>query len=559
MFQEISIQNFGLIEKIILDFHEGFHAISGETGAGKSILLQAIAFALGSRVDKDCLRSGCDEAVVTLVFEMPPKSDLQQFMQEKALDEAGLNTVILRRHFSSSGRSRAYVNDQNVSLKIIQEIGEKLCNQVGQHAAQKLLKNDYLLSLLDQMGGHLPLVQEYQDAYRDYKQILKQVEALEERVRQVKEQEDFLRFQYQELDAAELRVGEQEELESLKQRLKNSANLHDTSYKMLRLLAEDEDSLTEQISKLQVLDKKLFQWEETSLPWGEQINELAEQSQELIQHIQHYHANLPSPEQDLDTIESRLDLLQRLQKKYRLGIEELIQKHQQLKVQLDECEDFDYLLKEHQARIQQSKEDLLEKAQKLTKTRQKTAEKITHQLVQSLEALAMPQTRVNWKFDLYQKIEDFHERGGESMCFELSFNPGEPLKALEQVASGGELSRLLLALYEILFHKKSAAVLIFDEVDTGVGGKVAELIGQKLQSLGKKSQVIAVTHLPQIASLAKWHYLVSKKVQNKRTISEISLLDGEERLQEIARMLAGVRITAQALENARQLLGEFAA
>lgn len=558
MLTEIHIKNFTIVESAQVNFHRGFHVISGETGSGKSVLLQALAFALGERVDADTLRAGAEEAMVTMVLEVEANPDFRAHCESLGLlvPEDGL--FFLKRTLNSAGRSRAWVNDEPVTLKTLQGLGERWVHLVRQHAARRLLEEDVLLSLLDRFGGHEAELVQFQKTLSVFREAARNYDELNERVQKTRQQEEFLRYQCDELQKAQLRAGEEAELEALKARLKHRATLAQHSFGMQEILVESEDSVSDRLGKALGLAQKGRQLDETLGGIAEAISAAMGSVQEAARSLSDYLGQLEDPA-ELDSIEDRLARLAELQRKYQKDEVGLLELAQDLQINLNELENFEGCLEAKLQEKNNASAALKKVADRLHGKRQDAAKRLEIKLSAALKALALPHARIQFRLLPLDSLEAFKNNGGDGLSLELSFNPGEAPRPFEEIVSGGELSRLLLAFYEIVFPADQIGTFIFDEVDTGVGGKVAELMGRRLAALSAKTQVLCVTHLPQIACHADWQFVVEKEVKQKRTYSKIRELLKGEREQEIARMLAGVEVTEQALRHARELLKNAAA
>ncbi|MCE9623860.1 MAG: DNA repair protein RecN [Deltaproteobacteria bacterium] len=533
MLSEIHIKNFNIAESLKVEFDRGFHVISGETGAGKSILLQAIAFALGARADAETIRAGADEAVVTLLLEIDRGLATKALFESLGVSFPEDASLIIKRSLNSSGRSRALVNDEPVTLKTLQALGQKLVHLVRQHAAHQLLEEDFLLGLLDRFGGHGEALSQYRKGLERYRVADREWRELNERIRQTRQQEEFLRYQAEELAKAALKEGEEEELESLKSRLKHRVALATQNFEMRQLLMESDDSVSDRLGKILHLAEKGRELDESLAQVLAPLNEAIAAVDQAGRLISGYGESLQEDPAELDHLEDRLALISSLKRKY------------------------------HRERAETERRDsqpaLMKSAADLHAERKASAKKLTAKLLKSLQELALPEAKIQYLLEVAKEVGEYRENGADHLTLLVSFNPGEEARPFAEIISGGELSRLLLAFYEIVFPAEEVGSFIFDEVDAGVGGKVAELIGRKLESLSKKTQVLCVTHLPQIACYAAHHYTVEKTVRQGRTYSEIRHLTRPEREQEIARMLAGVEITPQALKHARELLKNTAA
>ncbi len=559
MLREIHIKNLGIIESIQIKFHEGFHVISGETGAGKSILLQAIAFALGNRADSEAIRAGQKEAAVTLVVEPQDGDSESSRFQELGIAPAEDGVFFLRRTLNAAGKSRAYLNDEPVTLKTLQRLGQAWIHLVAQHAAQELLEEDFIIAALDRFGALDGLKAEYRKFFELFRERRNSFRELEERVAKARAQEDFLRYQCEELEKAGMTDGEEEDLEARKQRLKHRVTLASQSFEIRQALLESDDSISDRLGKVLSIADKLRTLDPGLLAFSNRLREVVEAVNLAAREIGDYDSGLQEDPEDLNKIEDRLALLGELKRKYRAEIPELLQKLVDLKRQVDQLDHGADRLGEAAEALQRATSELQNKAASLGGERRKQAKRLALQLGKTLKGLALPHAKVSFAFQPISLPEEFRSDGADRLSLQVSFNPGEEMRAVEEVISGGELSRLLLSFCEILYPADRLGTLIFDEVDAGVGGGVAELIGKKLEGLSRRAQVFCVTHLPQIACHASWHYIVEKEVRAGRTFSKIRLLNQEERIGEIARMLAGVKVTEQALKHAKELLKNAAA
>jgi DNA repair protein RecN (Recombination protein N) len=559
MLSEIHIKNFNIVESLTVEFGEGFHVLSGETGAGKSILLTALAFALGAKADAETVRAGAQEATVTLALEIAPDSPFAAFAESLGLSLPEDGMFYLKRSLNVSGRARALINDEPVTLKTLQALGERLVHLVRQHAAHRLLEEPFLLGLIDRFGAYEPAILAYRESFIRQRESEKEWEALSERVAKTRQQEEFLRFQCEELSKAALRSGEEEELEGGKSRLKHRVALAEQSYELRQLLVEADDSISNRLGRALHLAEKGRSLDETLAPLAQHLGEAIEAIQSAERVVSDYGQSLEEEPADLDALESRLDLISTLKRKYQRDEAGLVALSEELSQSLGELENFDRLLEDTAKQREEANRKLQETAQNLGAKRRAAAKKLSAKLLEALKDLALPHARLEFQLAKIESLADYRGDGGDRLSLLVSFNPGEEPRPFEEIVSGGELSRLLLAFYEIVFPAEEVGTFVFDEVDAGVGGKVAELIGRKLEALAQRAQVLCVTHLPQIACHADHHFRVEKSVREGRTFSEIRSLKGEERAREIARMLAGVEITPQALKHAKELLKNAAA
>ena len=555
MLTELTIQNFSIIESTEVSFREGFHVLSGETGAGKSILAQAIAFVLGARADQELLRSGTEEATVTGVFSPNDASLIEGELNLLGITlDPGEGTLLIRRQLNSSGRSRAFLNDRPITLRTLQSLGKKLTHQVGQYAAQELFNEGLLLSLLDAFGNHADRLEIFQNNQVQFEEARRKYQELEARVARTRDQEDYLCFQRDELEKAKIKQGEEKELEQTKQRLKNKVALAQNTFAVSDLIFEGDNSVSDGLGKALTLAQKAQNMDGSLEFLTAGMERALEELQNLSGPLQDYLQGLDEEGQDLDGLETRLALIHELKRKYKTDESGLMQRLEELKSQLVEAEDFEALLQESRRAVDKTKQDLIIAAQKLNGARTIASEKLVKKLKKNLKELALPHAQLEWNLLPLEAPEDYRRDGADRLTLLLSFNPGETPRPFQEIISGGELSRFMIALFEVLYPPGLFGTFIFDEVDAGVSSGVAELVGRKLKKLSHQTQVLCITHLPQIASQALRQYVVEKTIRQGRTFSEIRELKPEERVQEIARMLAGVQVTDQAIQHAKSLL-----
>ncbi|MDX1386280.1 MAG: hypothetical protein R3257_01735, partial [bacterium] len=450
-------------------------------------------------------------------------------------------------------------NDKPISLKVLQEIGYRLVHRVGQNAAQQILEEGFLIQLLDQFGTHQKQLKKYQLALTDHQEATAAMKQLDTRVAQAREQEDFLRFQCQELSEAKLFEGEEEELEKTKSRLKHRVALAQHTFELIQNLWEGEGAAVDRLGQAQTISEKAQALDPSLERVSRAIREASENLEGLGSVLQAYSQELEAEPGSLDEIETRLAQIHELKRKYRLEVPELLEKLSRLKDQLNELEDFEGSIREKTERVQSTQQKLSKAAKELHLARQQAGKNISTKLQKNLKELALPHAEIYWKVKLIQDLDEFRQDGPNRLTLYISFNPGIQPRPFQEVISGGELSRLLLAIFEVLYPPTLFGTFVFDEVDSGVSGSVAELIGKKLSRLSAQSQVLCITHLPQIAGQASWQYAVEKEIKKGKTFSRIRRLKEEERVQEIARMLAGVQVTDQALQHAREMLKNSAA
>ena len=551
MLSHLHIRNFALVESLELDLYTGMSVLSGETGAGKSILLDALGLTLGDRADSGVVRHGAERAEISASFQLGGLDAVASWLSERELDMDG--ECLLRRTISTEGRSKAFINGQPVPLQSLRELGEQLVDIHGQHAHQSLLRKEVQRQLLDGYAGHLPLVAQVNQAARHWQKLKQDYQELSQQASERDARLDMLRFQCQELDALQLQDGELAQLDEEHGVLANANHLLEASQQAVTLLDEGDEhninSLLQRclgdLQELRGIDQRL----ESSCGMLEsaaiQINEAASE-------LRHYVDALELDPQRLDWLEQRLAAIHTLARKHRIEADELPTLQQRLQQELESLEQADSRLAGMEQAIGEAHEHYHKLADKLSASRQKAAKRLGKAISEQIHQLGMGGGRL--EVALTPNGDDPSPHGNEQVELRVSANPGQPLKPLNKVASGGELSRISLAIQIVSASQEGIPTLIFDEVDVGVGGGVAEMVGNLLRQLGGNRQVLCVTHQPQVAAQGHQHYQISKETRNGTTSTAVSPLDGEQRVEEIARMSGGVTITEQTLEHARELL-----
>lgn len=550
MLKQLYIKNFTLIDELNIQMHPGFSVITGETGAGKSIILGAIGLLLGNRADSKSIKAGRDRCVIEAHFDLS-KYDMQQFFTDNDIDE-DLSDTIIRRELTAAGKSRAFINDTPVSLTKMRELGEQLVDIHSQHQNLLLQKEDFQLNVVDIIAQDEKQRKNYEAAYNQYKQANQKLNALKAEIEKNRENEDFLRFQFKELDEAQLQNGEQEELEQEYEMLSHSEDIKTALYQADNHLSGDDGNIIERLKQAseQLANIKDVYPEVTELL--ERIDSSYIELKDIAQEINGLTDHVEFDPARLETINERLDKLNSLQQKFHVrDLGELIETYHQLKEQLSHIDHSD----EDVEALEQEVIQLLEKAQKqakeLTAIRTKAAKKVEEEMKQRLIPLGIPNIR--FSISLTEKL--LSHDGGDKVSFLFSANKSTPLQPVTQVASGGEIARVMLSLKAMISGAVKLPTIIFDEIDTGVSGKIAEKMAQIMVEMGNhERQVLSITHLPQIAAMGSHHYKVSKEETNEGTISRMTELSQQERVQEIAQMLSGSDVSEAALANAKELL-----
>ena len=550
MLKHLYIKNFTLIDELDIELYPGFSVITGETGAGKSIILGAIGLLLGQRADSKAIKQGADKCVIEAQFDLS-RYGMEDFFEENDI-EYDASDCIIRRELTAAGKSRAFINDTPVQLSMLKELGERLVDIHSQHQNLLLNKQDFQLNVVDIIAGDEKELAAYQQAFTQYHAAEKELQALQESIEQNRQNADFLQFQCDELSQANLVEGEQEELEQKSETMSHSEEIKSALYEADNALSSEGTgvvvSLKTALSAIRQIEQVLPDAKELVERMDSSYIELKDIAQEISSQMEY----VDFDPNELDAINNRLDKLYDLEKKYHVEtIEELITKRDELKLQLDCIENSDEALEELQKKLAQLQMQAKKAADTLTKLRTKAAKQIEKEMQTRLVPLGMP----NVRFSIQMTEGALGTSGQDQVAFLFSANTSTPLQPISQVASGGEIARVMLSLKAMISGAVKLPTIIFDEIDTGVSGKTAEKMAQIMQEMGQhERQVISITHLPQIAALGSAHYKVEKEETLKGTISKMRQLSPEERIGEIAQMLSGSDISEAAIQNAKQLL-----
>ena len=550
MLKHLYIKNFALIDILDIDLYPGFSVITGETGAGKSIILGAIGLLLGQRADLKTLKQGADKCVIEAHFDLS-RYQMEPFFKDNDI-EYDANDCIIRRELTSAGKSRAFINDTPVQLAMLKELGERLVDVHSQHQNLLLNKQDFQLSVVDIIAEDSCQLAKYQQIYRQYQQVKRELETLKESIERNRQNADFLQFQYDELSQASLVDGEQEELEQKNDTMSHSEEIKSALYDADNYMSAEQTgivgALRSTLSSLKRIEKVY--------PVAEELVERLDSSyielKDIAEEISGYLEDIDFDPAEMDTVVNRLDRLYDLEKKYNVDtVGELIAKRDNLRQQLDGIENSDEALSDLQKKMNVLKEEVHKEALVLTKIREAACKIIEKEMKDKLVPLGMPHVR----FAIQMTTGEFDFNGQDKVAFLFSANTSTPLQPVSQVASGGEIARVMLSLKAMISGVVKLPTIIFDEIDTGVSGKMAEKMAEMMQEMGNSGrQVISITHLPQIAALGSSHYKVEKKETASGTTSSMQELTPEQRVLEIAQMLSGSDISEAAIQNARQLL-----
>ena len=550
MLKSLFIQNFVLIDSLDIQFEKGFSVITGETGAGKSIILGALSLVLGQRADGKSIKKDADKCVIEAVFDIRQYS-LEPFFLSNDL-EYDAESCILRRELYASGKSRAFVNDSPVSLAIMKELGTKLIDIHSQHQNLLLGDNRFQLRVVDVMAENEILLILYRKEYSRYQALKKELKELKEKAAQTKQEEDYIRFQLDQLEEAHLSAGEQEELEQEQETLSHAEEIKGTLYKVSQLLDGEEMGGVQLIKEAYSAADSLERYFPRAKEIGERLRSAYIDLNDLVSEIEMLKDDVEFNPERLDFVNERLNTIYSLQQKHHLNtVDELLQLQAQYEQQLNDINSFDEQIADLQRQLDASYRELLQQAAVLSGQRKIASEALAKQLVQMVMPLGMPNVR--FRVDITPREEPDSD-GMDEVCFLFSANKSGELQPVAQTASGGEISRLMLCIKAMIAGFTALPTIIFDEVDTGVSGDIADKMGNIMHDLGTKMQVFAITHLPQIAAKGQAHYFVYKTDVDDRTVTRIKRLDDDERVREVARMLSGASLTEASLANAKDLL-----
>ena len=551
MLKHLYIKNFTLIDVLDISLYEGFSVITGETGAGKSIILGAIALLLGQRADSKTIKQGADKCVIEANFDLS-RYNMQPFFDENDIEyDAG--DCIIRRELTAAGKSRAFINDTPVALSMLKELGDQLMDVHSQHQNLLLNKQDFQLEVVDIIADDATQLTKYQNTYAELLKAEKELGEMMLAIERNRENRDFLQFQYEELTNANLTAGEQEELEQRSETMEHSEDIKSALYTTDNALSGEQSGVIESLR--------------TSLSALRNIEGVYPEVSELIERIDSSYIDLKDISHEissllesvdfdpaeLDQINNRLDRIYELEKKYHVDtIEDVIAKRDTIHKQLEAIEGGDESLDALKARRQQLAEQAHKEAEVLTKLRTKAAKTIETEMQKRLVPLGMPHVR----FSIQLAAVELGANGADRVSFLFSANTSTPLQPVSQVASGGEIARVMLSLKAMISGAVKLPTIIFDEIDTGVSGKTAEMMAQIMKEMGNHGrQVISITHLPQIAALGSVHYKVEKNETASGITSKMRQLTDDERVREIAQMLSGSDVSEAAIQNAKALLG----
>ncbi|MBN1824566.1 MAG: DNA repair protein RecN [Endomicrobiales bacterium] len=550
MLLNLQIKNYALIDDLRLEFASGFNIFSGETGAGKSIIIESLGLILGDRASAQLIKKDSTRCFITAEFDASGNRELENLIDSSGLS-AEEGSLIIRREIDASGKSRAFVNDTPVGLGLLAEIGTLLINVHGQNEHQRIIQSSHQRNLLDVFAGLEETAEKVGGAYRAYSELAAQLES-----KQLSEQEkarliDLYSFQVKEIDEARLAPGEEEEIEARLPQLKNADKLKTLADDAYQILYGGDDSVTERLGKAQKAVENI-----TSVCGGlseeaENLKSAYYQAEEAARQIEKFSDSLRADPDELNKLLERLELIGRLRKKYGKDVSEILRYREDALKELDALQNADENRQELEKRAKKAGQELLKLCEGLSSARKKAAQKLSGLVENEIRELGMKKARVTVSVE---KLDNPESHGQDRVEFLFSANPGEEPKPVKNVASGGEMSRLMLALKTVLVKEDPVPVLVFDEIDSGIGGPMGQTVGKKLKNLSLRRQVVCITHLPQIAAFSDRHFMVEKTVKSNKTCVQVKLLSQAEHAEEIARMLSGEKVTISARQHAKELI-----
>ena len=552
MLSLLHIENIAIIQSADIRFDRGFNVLTGETGAGKSIVIDAISAVLGERTSRELIRTGAKSALVTAVFtgEFPTR-----WLEDNGFPDPG-EELMLQREIQGDGRNSCRVNGRPMTVAQLRELGRQLLNIHGQHDGQQLLDPGYHLGYLDSFGKTGPLLADYQAAYQEMSRLRRRIAGLEmdeaERSRRV----DTLNYQIRELERAELRVGEDEELDARRTLLRGAGKLMEAVQGAQFALSGNEDSpgACDLIGEAEGAVRSVAKYGARLEELGDKLTALRYAADDAAELLRDLEGELDFSPDELDRLESRLDVIYRLKKKYGPTVADMLDYLERCRRELEQIQDADDTIQKLEKELEGARAEAGRRGEALSKARQQAARELQSRVQEELRQLDMPKVRFQVEFAPVSGEDGMDETGLDQVQFLMSANVGEGLRPIQKVASGGELARIMLALKNVLAEDDGIGTLVFDEVDTGVSGRAAQKVAEKMADVARRKQVLCVTHLPQIAAMADTHFSVEKGERDGRTYTNVERLDREGRREELARLVGGASVTQALLDGAAELL-----
>jgi DNA repair protein RecN (Recombination protein N) len=553
MLEKLRIENFAIIDSLEVDFSGGLNVVTGETGAGKSILVGAISMVLGGRGSSHLVRSGKSKASVEALFDLKDRPDVLERLQEFDLvdDEDAEKELLIRRSLYQTGKNRIWINGCLSNLSVLKKIGMGLVDLCGQHEHQSLMSGPYQLALLDRYASCESASKEYRDLFKNYVDLKKKRETLEEERARRDQEVDFLRFQKKEIEETSPEEGEDERLETQKKKMMSQEELSELSQMIEAQLYSNEDSVITQLGQLKNRMSSLIKSDEDLEEPFNQVQEAIGLLEEVSYFFRNYQDRIEHDSVALDELVQRLEKITKLKRKFGGSLSDVFSSLEKIEEKLSRLENAEEHLESLEKEVNEVFEELIEKAQSLSKKRIKAAQDMAKRITLQLHELHMEGAQFKVQVE---KREELSSEGFDRVAYLISPNSGEPLYPIKKIASGGELSRITLAIRRMVSQKGGIGVYLFDEIDAGIGGQTGLQVGRKLHDVARNNQVICITHLPQVAAFADHHLSVSKAQGGKRTVSRVKILEGETRELELARMLGGGSKSKTTRAHARELL-----
>ena len=574
MLTELSIKNFAIIDNLKISLKPGLNILTGETGAGKSIIIDALNLALGERSSSELIRSGEKAASVESVFEISKNQKIKELLNDIGIKIEAGDDLIIKREITETGKSQVYINGERFNVSALSKIGEHLVDIHGQHDHQLLLRRENQLEVVDDYGSLLPLRDEVSSRFLKLQKIDEEISELKKSYGEKAQKQDLLLFQIQEISTANIKPGEDEESKREKEILKNSLLLTQTVHKACEVIYDSDNSVYSLLSSILPELSRISSIDEKLSPFSKKLGEILTEAKELTSDLRSYADGIDSDPKRLEEISERIDFLNRLKKKYNADLEEILKLKDYKEEELNKLDNSEQEIQKLEASINKLKSELEQLSLDLSQKRKAVAAEIEKKVEKKMKGLKMERARfrINFREGLKDNGNNpstspfnkggpggfseykFTPKGIDDIEFLISPNSGEELKPLSKIASGGELSRIMLAIKSILAEADRVPVLVFDEIDSGIGGEVAKVVGERLKAVSTARQVLCITHLPQIAGFADAHFKVSKNVIDGRTVAKVEELDSSGRVEEIAKMLGGEKVTEISRRHAREML-----